>query len=232
MSDFRVGSRVLPVTVRPHPRAKRMSLRVDPLQDRLLVVVPASLSGPRADALVGGFLRAQSEWISSRLKGLPDRIAFGDGSAVPFLDDVLTIAHQPEARRGVWRSGHRLCVSGPVEHLSRRVSDYLRQEARQVLAKESRRHAETLGVSIGKVTVRDTRSRWGSCSAKGNLSYSWRLILAPSEVVRYVSAHEVAHRREFNHSPAFWRLVDSLVGDAAPARAWLSAHGADLHRYG
>jgi predicted metal-dependent hydrolase len=125
-----------------------------------------------------------------------------------------------------------LCVAGNAPHLDRRVGDYLRREARRELETASLKFAAALGVAVRRITVRDQSSRWGSCSTTGMLSFSWRLILAPSHVLDYLAAHEVAHLVEMNHSARFWRLVQRLCPDHDRAKTWLDAHGADLHRYG
>jgi hypothetical protein len=125
-----------------------------------------------------------------------------------------------------------LCVAGRAPHLARRITDFLKREARRELSTATRRHAAALAVTVERIAVRDTASRWGSCSHDGSVSYSWRLILAPPFVLDYLAAHEVAHRRELNHSPRFWRVVDQLTPDRRRAEAWLKAQGNSLHRYG
>ena len=125
-----------------------------------------------------------------------------------------------------------LFVSGRAEHLKRRVRDWLKEEARRSLGVLAHEFAARLARPVRRITIRDPRSRWGSCSRDGTLSLSWRLVLAPERVARYVVAHEAAHLKHMNHSAAFWRTVDSLVDDAAPARAWLRRHGAALHGFG
>ena len=112
------------------------------------------------------------------------------------------------------------------------LRDFLKREAKRDLEAASRRAAAALGVTVKRVSVRDQSSRWGSCSTTGVLSYSWRLILAPPFVLDYLAAHEVAHLVEMNHSRAFWRVVERICPDVARAKAWLDAHGAELHRYG
>jgi predicted metal-dependent hydrolase len=119
-----------------------------------------------------------------------------------------------------------------MPHVARRVADFLKREAKRDLEAASRAAAEKLGVRLRRIAIRDQTSRWGSCSAEGVLSYSWRLILAPPFVLDYLAAHEVAHLVEMNHSRRFWRLVERLYPDVARAKAWLDAHGAELHRYG
>lgn len=218
---------LVPLVIRRSARAMRMSLRLDP-GGGVVVVLPAGVPAAEAER----FARKQRDWISRRLAGLPRRIAMTGGDSVPLMGLPHLVRHVPDARRGVWAEAGEILVSGRLEHVSRRVEAFLREEARLVLTHRARTLAEIIGRKPGRVTVRDTRSRWGSCSASGALSFSWRLILAPGWILDYVVAHEVAHLAEMNHGPGFWGLVADMVGDPAPARAWLKRHGPDLHRYG
>ena len=147
------------------------------------------------------------------------------------------IVHRPAARGTVWIEAESadvrlLCVAGAAPHVSRRVRDYLKREAKRDLEAASKQAALALGVTLKRVSIRDQSSRWGSCSTTGVLSYSWRLILAPGFVLDYLAAHEAAHLVEMNHSCAFWRQVERICPEFKKAKAWLDAHGADLHRYG
>jgi predicted metal-dependent hydrolase len=121
-------------------------------------------------------------------------------------------------------------VPGDEAHVKRRLLDFLKSAAREDLTRATERYAALMGVNYRRITIRDQRSRWGSCSASGDLSYSWRLILAPDYVLDYVAAHEVAHLRHLDHSPRFWRLVLTHCQGAARAKNWLRAHGQDVHR--
>ena len=125
-----------------------------------------------------------------------------------------------------------LCVAGDPAHMARRVRDYLKREAKRDLEAASRRYAALLGVTIKRISVRDQASRWGSCTAAGVLSYSWRLILAPPYVLDYLAAHEVAHLVEMNHSRKFWRVVARVCPEWERAKTWLTTQGNALHRYG
>ena len=116
--------------------------------------------------------------------------------------------------------------------LPRRLRDWLTTEARRDIVERVNRHAANLGLHAGRVTVRDQKSRWGSCSTTGALSFSWRLIMAPSFVLDYVAAHEVAHLAEINHGPRFWALVARTMPQTEEAKRWLLTFGSDLHRYG
>lgn len=223
-----LDGRSLPVTVKRSGRARNMSLRLDPAGGSLVVVLPDGV--PDNEAV--RFAQRQSAWIASRLAMMPGAIPFAPGAEVPLLGVGHLIRHEPQARRGVWAEEGVIHVSGRPEHLPRRVEEFLRGEARVVMAHHSRQLAARLGRKVGRVSVRDTTSRWGSCTIRGDLSFSWRLVMAPDFVGRYVAAHEVAHLAEMNHGPDFWALVEGLVGDIETPRAWLKRQGPQLHRYG
>lgn len=223
-----IDGRPLPVTVKASATSRRISLRVDAMNDGLIVVMPRGL--PAREAL--RFVHDKTDWIRARLSALPPRVPFAAGAEVPLLGIPHRIEPAPEARRGVWAEDGCLHVSGLPEHLPRRVGDYLRRRAREEIAPRAHAHAARLDRRITALTVRDTRSRWGSCSSGGALSFSWRLVLAPEAVLDYVVAHEVAHMVELNHSARFWNLVTELMPDHARPRHWLKQHGTRLHRYG
>jgi predicted metal-dependent hydrolase len=221
------------VEVRRHPAARRYSLRVRETSRDVVLTMPTRGSVREARA----FAERNAAWIAARLKRLPPIVAFADGSIIPLRGVPHRIVHRPDVRGSVWREAGAdgmalLCVAGQAPHIARRVGDFLKREARRELAAACRRHAAVLGVTIVAVSVRDTRSRWGSCSATGTLSFSWRLVLAPPYVLDYLAAHEVAHCVELNHSNRFWRVVDRLVPERKRAEAWLRFHGNELHRFG
>lgn len=228
VETFEVGGRSVPLILRVSPLAKTMSLRVDPKTDGVVVVLPRGAAKREAKR----FVAAHGAWILEHLDKLPGRVAFADGTEIPFQGRPHVIRHRPDAARGVWVKDGEIHVSGRAEHLPRRLTDWLKREARTRIAPLARDFAGQLDRKMGKVSLRDTRSRWGSCSGRGDLSFSWRLILAPEEVLTYVVAHEVAHLVELNHSPAYWAVVERLVDNRRQARAWLKENGLRLHRYG
>jgi predicted metal-dependent hydrolase len=224
---------VLPVRVRRHRQARRYTLRIQaPTREVVLTIPPrGTLKEARA------FAEKHCAWIAARLGRLPQAAPFADGVLLPLRGEPHRIMHRRGARGTVWtesdgNGGHLLCVAGHAPHLNRRVADFLQREAKRDLEAASRRFATDIGLSVRRVSVRDQSSRWGSCSNTGVLSFSWRLILAPPCVLEYLAAHEVAHLVEMNHSARFWRVVNRLVPGHERAKAWLDAHGADLHRYG
>jgi predicted metal-dependent hydrolase len=223
---------VYPVRVRRHKQARRYTLRIDAPSREVVLTIPPRGSLREAKE----FAEKHGAWIAVRLQRLPKAAPFADGSQIPLRGVMHRIEHRP-GRGTVWvEAGDNgellLCVAGMVPHINRRVSDFLKREARRELEAASRRYAEMLGVRFRRVSVRDQSSRWGSCSNTGVLSFSWRLILAPPFVLDYLAAHEVAHLIELNHSPKFWRLLRKLNPDCDRAKVWLDSHGAELHRYG
>lgn len=228
--------REVPLALRISPRARRLTLRVDPASGGLVLTLPEGLPLQRGLE----FVERQSGWIAGRLAQLPQRVPFAEGSMVPILGVEHRICHAPWARGAVWREGTLLWVAGGAEHLPRRVSDYLKTEARKQLSRRAREKAARLQAlspdrtarPLGRITVRETVSRWGSCSARGDLSFCWRLVLAPEGVLDYVVGHEVAHLVHMDHSPAFWRLCHRLADETDSARLWLRRNGGRLQRYG
>jgi len=221
------------VRLRRHRQARRYTLRIVAATREVILTLPARGSLKEARA----FAQKHGGWIAARLGRLPEAIPFADGVTLPLGGEPHRIAHRPRMRGTVWTetagNGERLlCVAGEAPHIDRRIGDFLRREAKHRLEAASLRFAAELGVRVRRISVRDQASRWGSCSTTGVLSYSWRLILAPEFVLNYLTAHEVAHLVEMNHSARFWRVVRRLCPDHERAKAWLDVHGNDLHRYG
>lgn len=221
------------IRLRRHRQARRYTLRIQSATREVVLTIPPR--GTLKEARE--FAQKHGGWIAARLDRLPKAAPFADGIVVPLRGVPHRIAHRPASRGTVWTEsdagGERLlCVAGHAPHLDRRIGDFLRREAKRDLEAASLRCADELRVRVKCVAVRDQSSRWGSCSTSGVLSFSWRLILAPSLVLNYLAAHEVAHLLEMNHSVRFWHLVQRLCPDHERAKVWLDIHGADLHRYG
>jgi hypothetical protein len=178
------------------------------------------------------FVAEKKDWLATRLAARPSGIAFADGMVLPLLGRDHRLSHDPTGRRGVWAENGIVHVSGRPEHFARRVGDWLKRKAEDEIADRAPAMAEKIGRKIRSIRLKDTRSRWGSCSSRGDLSFSWRLVLAPAAVLDYVIGHEVAHLAQMNHSSAFWTIVRSLVAEPEAARLWLKRHGTELHLYG
>lgn len=224
------GGRTLPLIARRNPRAKRIVLRIAPGADRLLLTLP-----PGATLADGLKLAERSrDWLSARLARLSPPVAFAAGALIPLRGRAQPIRYDAARPRGVALTAEGLVIGGAPDRLAPTLSRWLRSEAGTEFEACSRQLADRLGRPLGRVRVREMRTRWGSCSPRGDISYAWRLILAPDAVRAYVAAHEVAHLACRSHDDRFWATVGGLqpAADTATARAWLSAHGASLFRYG
>lgn len=220
----------IPIEFRRSTRAGRLSLRVDNARQRVVLVAPASVA--RRHAI--DFLVRHEGWINARIEQLPAVQPFQDGATVLILGVPHTIRGEPAKLRGLVTLGPGVVtVPGAPESVGRKLTDFLKKEAKREIAELARVKSAAVGRPVKGLTLRDTRSRWGSCSAGGRLAFSWRLFLAPGWVLDYVVAHEVAHLKEMNHGPRFWALCASLTEtDPKKARAWLKQHGGALHAYG
>lgn len=212
----------LAVMVRRSARARRMSLKVARADGRVTISMPTRM--PLSEAVA--FVAQQADWIARHVAAAPAPLVVRVGGTLPVLGrDVPVIAG---AGRSARFTGEAVAVADDAR-AAPRVKALFQTMARTHLAEAVDRHAEALGRQPTKLTLRDTRSRWGSCSSRGELMFSWRLIMAPTEVLDYVAAHEVAHLAHMDHSSRFWNQVEVLMPDYAPRRAWLKNHGAALH---
>lgn len=225
------GSAVFEVALRRRPTAKRVTLRVSGITGEIVLTLPPRSHLKAAQA----FADAHAGWLAQRVARVPDRVAFVPGARVPLRGEPHLIVHAGSGR-GVTRARPdpepMIAVWGDAAAIPGRVTRFLAAEASRDLRQAVSRYAGGLGVTTTRITLRDTRSRWGSCSSSGALSFSWRLAMAPSFVLDYLAAHEVAHLREMNHSPRYWAIVHDLCAHTDEAEVWLKRHGQGLHRYG
>ena len=227
------------IAFRRHAKATRFTLRIR------AAMRDAVLTAPMRSRLSEAckFASEHAEWIHSKLLKVPDTIPFKHGSVIPIRGIEHQIVHVA-TERGLVSLGQAardganvnqplfLYVSGHEEHVERRTRDFLRDLATGDIRSAVRKHSDKLNIKPPQTTIRDTVSRWGSCSSSGALNFSWRLIFAPAFVLDYLAAHEVSHILEMNHSKRFWAIVENLCPETAMAEKWLDIHGASLHRYG
>ena len=209
-----------------NPRARRFTLRLTPSGDGAILTVPPGV--PEAECR--GFLDRHGSWLARALSRQPETVTVGPGVSLPIDGEPTLVQRQAGGRRAVRLQDGVLIVPergapGP------KISAWLKEHARARLGAAARHYAERLGAEVTGIALRDTVSRWGSCSNRGTLSFSWRLGMAPVEVQDYVAAHEAAHLIEMNHSPRFWALVDRLMPDWKTHRNWLRREGRGLHAY-
>jgi predicted metal-dependent hydrolase len=224
---LKIDGRLLEVKVRLNPRARRMIVKVNPATGEVSVTVPTR----RGLNAALDFARREHDWIARQLAIVPGAVALEPGAHLPFRGAPHVIRSAARGPAPVWCADGVIWVRGQNAHSPRRVLDFLKGEARKQFETRALVHAARLGVKPSRITVRDTASRWGSCSSARSLSFSWRLILAPDWVLDYVVAHEVAHLCEMNHGPRFWAHVRTLTPDPDAAQSWLKLHGRELQRY-
>ena len=219
-------------------RARRVSLRLD-AQRREVVATAPSLH-QLADALA--FAEARASWIAQRMAGLAAPVRFVPGVLIevggrPVRLERAAMRTRPTLKPSTELEPARLIASGEGEAFARAVQRALRTEALVRLQARTAYHCGVLGQPVPPVALQDARSRWGSCrkaqpGVPAAIRYSWRLVLAPSEVLDYVAAHECAHLVDANHGLEFWALVRRLHCDPSAASVWLKANGARLHAFG
>ncbi|MFZ3583540.1 M48 family metallopeptidase [Loktanella sp. DJP18] len=220
--DLIIGNPPITVDLRRSARARRLSLRVSRLDGKVTLTMPPR--APEREALA--FLMEREDWLRGHLSDVTPTVGVFEAQEVLYQGQLLRIETAPGRRIAVQNDRLLLpAAAGPAS-----VKAFLRTRARDALVAASDRHAARIGCRYSRLTLRDTRSRWGSCSSAGALMYSWRLIMAPPEVLDYVAAHEVAHLAEMNHSAAFWAVVANLMPDYAARRLWLREEGDRLHR--
>ena len=238
----------LPYLLRRSPRATRLRVTVHP-ERGVVVTVPSSArrGWSRPEDVISGFLAEREPWVRRHLAhqaatrgSLESRPALDDGREVPYrgVPHRVRVVQAPAGVRAsrVSRVGGEEGDELLVERTARDtrptaaiLEPWLRARARADLQRAIARHAPALGVHPASVTIRDTTTRWGSCSRRGALSFSWRLVLAPPEALEAVAAHELCHLRVFGHGERFWTLLASRVPAHAAWRRWLRAHAPELH---
>ena len=213
-----------------NPRARRLSVRIDARAGEAVVIAPTERGLTQAVA----FARTKAAWIAERLAVQPRGRPLEPGQVISLRGRRVQLEATPGAGAArLVEDGTVIRSGGEGEAYARRVENLLKREARQTLEERTEHHLRTLGQKPVKVSIADTKSRWGSCSPHNRtIRYSWRVIMAPPPVIDYLAAHEVAHLVHADHSPAYWSLVERLIGDPKPYRKWLRDHGGALHAVG
>lgn len=220
-----IGSPPIEIRVRRNKRARRLTLRVSHGGDAVSMTLPPRFPLTEAEA----FALSREDWIRARIDEAPSGVRIDPGAVVPVhgVDRILSVGGGRTARL----VNDRLEVPGQGQVFRDRLRQFLRLQAREALAVACDHYAGVTDKRYNRLTLRDTRSRWGSCSSSGNLMFSWRLIMAPPAVLDYVAAHEVAHLTHMHHGDEFWDLVEAIKPGYRDARTWLRDHGASLHRF-
>lgn len=215
------------IKVVPSRSVRRLILKIDSKERIPVLSVPRFCSRRKAI----NFVNEHMGWIMTELAKIPETKKFENGDKFLLFGKKAEICHLPDARCGVRLEGEKLVVSGGAEFLHRRVKDYIKKEAQRIFYAESQKLAQKINKKINGVSIKDTKSRWGSCSSLNHINYNWRIALAPDYVIAYLLAHEVSHLRYQDHSPAFWECVNCLNPDWKNGHNWLKKHGKSLYHY-
>lgn len=229
MRTLDVAGRLMPLTIRQNDRATRITLRIEPGGRGLKMTIPKGL----AQREVNAFLDRHQGWLLTKLAKFSSETRVQQGGEI-LLRGIRHRIEHTGSLRGLTEvlvvdGKSVLRVSGMPEHAGRRIATFLKKEARADLERLVAVHADAIRAKVASISMKDTRSRWGSCSSEGNLSFSWRIVMAPPMVIDYLAAHEVAHLREMNHGPRFWALCKKLCPQMDEAKIWLRRHGSQLH---
>lgn len=208
-------------------QAKRLTLRIDAKERLPILTIPHRCSAKRAIE----FVELHRAWLEENLEKIPVAKRFENGEIISIMGKEYTINHCPQKRCGVLIDENNLIVSGSKEFLHRRICDFIKKNAKEELYKKSKILAAKIGCHVNSVSIKDTKSRWGSCSSLENINYNWRISLAPKYVIDYLVAHEVSHLLHQDHSREFWQCVKKLCPNAAKGRLWLKNHGKELYMY-
>ena len=224
-----IEGKSVPLVVRENPKARRLTIRLCPKGGgEIILTIPLYHSKRQ----VVGFIEKSKPWLEKQMAKAFSKRPYVEGMVLPIFGRDYELRHKPSQSFRSWWGEDHLLIHAPIEEFSVFVQKSLYQVATQFLTGRTTFYAKRLKKSVNRITLRDTRSRWGSCSANGNISYSWRVIFAPEQVADYLCAHEVAHLVEMNHSPQFWKIVEDFCPDYKNLRHWLRQNGKSLFQYG
>jgi len=218
-----IGTPPIAVSVRRRSNARRLTLRISP--DGPILTIPKRFALNEAKE----FLLRKEGWLREKLANQPEKQSLAQSTSIPIEGVERQIAQGTGRRCQLFED--RIEVPGTPDKYAPKIRGFLKEHARVKLHGASEYYADKINRTFEKITLRDTRSRWGSCTSSGNLMYSWRLIMAPPEVLNYVAAHEVAHLSELNHSDKFWSIVEELDPNWRQSRNWLRENGQKLHAF-
>ena len=214
----------LEIFLRKNSNSRRITLRISSLDGKITITGPSYLDFEE----FRNFAESKKSWLKSKRGSFKPPIFVSEGIKIPILGTEIKVLSSRVQRPK--KIGNSLYIN-KKHPVSNQVKNYLIEICRVHLNCICKEFAERIGSEFHKITLRDTRSRWGSCSTDANLMFSWRLVMAPEDILAYVAAHEVAHLKHMNHSKEFWETVEFLFGPYKKEKAWLKKNGPSLYRY-
>ena len=224
--EIELGGRTLPIELKRHPRARRLTLRIAPDGSAVRLTLPQWARSKEAIA----FAHAKSEWLTDQLAKLPERVAPTPGSTVHINGEPFALEWDEAHPRKPQTMNGTITLGGPLASLEARLKRWLEGQALSAFEEDAAHYCEAAGLKPVPVSLSRAQKRWGSCSDRKRIRLNWRLIQAPEFVRRSVVAHEVTHLVHFDHSPAFHALLSEIYeGDIKQADLWLKQHGRTLY---
>ena len=220
---------MIPVIIETRRGAHNVTLRPKTTPNREIHISKPWIT---SNAFVMKFIESKRKWIEKIFNTAPQKQHIKSGDIIEFLGRYVQVVHDDKMRGNKYLNSDKttLCIGGGLDMFERRIRDHIKEEF-LLSVKEIIRTAPR-EFWPNRISLRDTTSRWGSCSSNGNISFSWRLAFAPYDVMRYVVMHELAHRKHMDHSTEFWQTVGELYGFGVErAKRWLTKNGATLHKY-
>jgi predicted metal-dependent hydrolase len=227
LSPLKIQDQLFPIIYKPYAKSRALKLRYSACGQHILITGPRAIFLPHLER----FIERSLPWLHTYLPQKHAYKTFAPNTLFPFLGDTLEVRHHTSRRSSILKDGFLLHVMGPLDQTNSLVAAWIKKQAQRYFEEACGVHAPLLGVKPHVIRINDPKTRWGSCSGQGTLSFSWRLALAPREISCYVAIHELCHLKEMNHKPAFWKLVASVCPQYKEYRQWLKEEGSSLHAW-
>jgi predicted metal-dependent hydrolase len=227
MIQLKINEHIVPINISSNKKAKRYILKADHVSRQIKLTTPTRY----CDSQIEEFITAKQNWIWQQYKALNEKITFQNGLTIPILGKEYKITYLANGEKPIELVDNMLLVSGRESLLPTKIKHFLQQHIKSEIITLVNAKSKATGENYSKITLKEMKSRWGSCNSKRTLCFCWRIVFAPQEVLDYLVAHEVAHLTHMNHSPQFWQLVAQLNNDCMKNRNWLKKNGSQLYLY-
>ncbi|MAR78766.1 MAG: hypothetical protein CMM18_00890 [Rhodospirillaceae bacterium] len=222
-----LNKKIYKVKIKKNLRAKKIILRISNVNPYIYLTIPKNENEKNAI----DFLFRNKEWVLNELKRIPKKILFLNNSEIPYMGVTHRIVYAGEYTNLIYIYDKKIMVFGKKEEISKNLKNWLYHKAKIEILKIAKLKVSFLNKKYNKIKIKDLKSSWGTCGENGNLSFSWRLILAPKHVMEYIVVHELCHLVELNHSKKFWILVTELFPQKKLSQDWLKTNGTYLHTF-